>query len=158
MRWVKPLSNPNAAISHNLRRAAAGHSLVATQRQQSIGYRLLTTGCARRLQQSRMRVCKRRELSSLWPFGALLLQTKALMGIGRLNCRSCWSVAIGGHVVVACHSMVVAGQVSAQVVSCAVLPRTRPIGMLMLFCLRTTAAPQFLLLTSRARGCDGSNH
>ena len=68
MRWVKPLSKPNAAISHNLRRAAAGHSLVATQRQQSIGYRLLTTGCARRLQQSRMRVCKRRELSSLWPF------------------------------------------------------------------------------------------
>ena len=42
-------------------------------------------------------------------FGALLLQAKALIDIGRLNCRADWSVVIGGHVAVAWHSMVVAG-------------------------------------------------
>ena len=41
-------------------------------------------------------------------FGALLRQAKALIGIGRLNCRADWSVVIGGHVAVAWHSMVVA--------------------------------------------------
>ena len=43
-------------------------------------------------------------------FGALLLQAKALIDIGRLNCRADWSVFIGGHVAVAWHSMVVAGR------------------------------------------------
>ena len=65
MRWGKPLSSPNATISHNLRRAAVGHLLIATQRQQSIRYRLLINGCARRLQQNRMRVCKRVALTAL---------------------------------------------------------------------------------------------
>ena len=88
-------------------------------------------------------------------FGALLRQTKALIDIGRLNCRADWSVFIGGHVAVAWHSMVVAGGVTVQVVNCAVLPRGHPIGMLLLFCLHTTALPQFLLLLSRARGCEG---
>ena len=157
MRWGKALSSPNATISHNLRRAAVGHLLIATQKAtKHRGTDCLLTAVpdARRLQRSRMRVCKRNALSPLWHLGALLLQTKALMDIGRLNCRSCWSVVIGCHSVVACHSMAVAGKVTAQVVSCAVLPRTPPIGMLMLFCLHTTAAPHL----SRARGCDGASH
>ena len=81
-------------------------------------------------------------------FGALLLQAKALIDIGRLNCRADWSVVIGGHVAVAWHSMVVAnGGVTVQVVNCAVLPRAHPIGMLQLCCLHTTAVPQFFIAT-----------
>ena len=87
--------------------------------------------------------------------GALLRQAKALIDIGRLSCRADWSVFVGGHVAVAWHSMVVAGGVTVQVVNCAVLPRGHPIGMLLLRCLHATAVPQFLLLLSRARGCEG---